>query len=137
MRRVWELCPVVGYGIRSISKQEFQWVQKKHISLFFASQLKSRVSAPFEAVERLTRDVYITIDLDFFDPAVVPAVGTPEPGGFYWPETLEFLRTVIESKNVVGFDLVELSPILGQVNSEFLAAKLIYKLIGYLVNKVS
>ena len=135
MRRVGELCPVVGYGIRNISLEEYKWIQKKRIRLFYASEFKNKVTAPFEAVEQLSRDVYITIDLDFFDPGVVPAVGTPEPGGFYWPETLEFLRTVVESRNVVGLDVVELSPIPNQVVSEFLAAKLIYKLIGYLVSK--
>src|SRR5574341_1131276 len=137
MRRVWELCPVVGYGIRNISLEEFKWVQKKKIRLFYAGELKNRLIAPFEAVEQLSQDVYITIDLDFFDPGIVPAVGTPEPGGFYWQETLEFLRSVIEAKNVVGVDVVELSPIPNQVVSEFLAAKLIYKLIGYLVGKKS
>jgi agmatinase len=137
MRRVWELCPVVGYGIRNISLEEYKWVQRKKIRLFYAPELKNRLTAPFEAVEQLSQDVYITIDLDFFDPGIVPAVGTPEPGGFYWQETLEFLRSVIEAKNVVGFDVVELSPIPNQVVSEFLAAKLIYKLIGYLVSKKS
>jgi len=137
MRRVWELCPVVGYGIRNISLEEYKWAQKKKVRLFYASELKSRLTAPFEAVEQLSQDVYITIDLDFFDPGIVPAVGTPEPGGFYWQETLEFLRSVIEAKNVVGFDVVELSPVPNQVVSEFLAAKLIYKLIGYLVSKKS
>ena len=135
MRRVWELCPVVGYGIRNISLEEYQWVKKKKIRLFWASELKSRLAAPYEVLDRLTQEVYITIDLDYFDPSLVPAVGTPEPGGFFWNETLEFLRTIFESKNVVGFDLVELSPIPNQVVSEYLAAKLIYKLIGYQVSK--
>ncbi len=137
MRRVWELCPVVGYGIRNLSLEEYQWVQRKKIRLFYANELKNRITAPFEAAEQLSQDVFITIDLDYFDPGIVPGVGTPEPGGFYWQETLEFLRTVIEGKNVVGFDVVELAPVPGQVVSEFLAAKLIYKLIGYLVNKRS
>jgi agmatinase len=136
MRRVWELCPVVGYGIRNISLDEYRWVQKKKIRLFYASELK-KDSALSEVLDRLTKDVYITIDLDFFDPAVVPAVGTPEPGGFFWHETLDFLGKVIENKNVVGFDVVELSPIPNQVGSEFLAAKLIYKLIGYIVTQKS
>lgn len=135
MRRVWELCPVVGYGIRNISLEEYQWVKKKKIRLFWASELKSQVAAPYEVLDCLTQDVYITIDLDYFDPSLVPAVGTPEPGGFFWNETLEFLRTIFESKNVVGFDLVELSPIPNQVVSEYLAAKLIYKLIGYQVSQ--
>ncbi|OGC76714.1 MAG: agmatinase [candidate division Zixibacteria bacterium RBG_16_50_21] len=136
MRRVWELCPVVGYGIRNISLEEYRWVQKKRVKLFYATEVK-RKAAVSEVVDRLTNDVYITIDLDFFDPAVVPAVGTPEPGGFFWGETLDLLRKVIENKKVVGFDVVELSPVPNQVASEFLAAKLIYKLIGYIVSKKS
>lgn len=135
MRRVWGLCPVVGYGIRNISLAEYQWVQKKKIRIWWASELRSRLAAPYEVLDQLSQDVYITIDLDFFDPSLVPAVGTPEPGGFFWNETLDLLRTIVESKNVVGFDVVELSPVPNQVVSEFLAAKLIYKLIGYLVSK--
>ena len=74
--------------------------------------------------------VFITFDLDFFDPAVMPATGTPEPGGFFWPETIRFLRTVFQHKNVVGADIMELSPIAGLVHPDFTAAKLAYKMIA-------
>ena len=79
----------------------------------------------------LSENVYITIDLDVFDPALVPATGTPEPGGIGWYETLDLLRDVSKDKKIVGFDVVELCPVPGQVSSDFLAAKLIYRLLGY------
>ncbi|MEW6025813.1 MAG: agmatinase [Planctomycetota bacterium] len=79
----------------------------------------------------LTDKVYVTIDLDVFDPSVMPAVGTPEPGGLNWHQALDILRPVFQKKNVVGFDVVELCPIKGQIASDFTAAKLIYRLMGY------
>ena len=79
----------------------------------------------------LSENVYISIDLDVFDPAIVPAVGTPEPGGLGWYETLDLLMDVAKDKKVVGFDVVELCPIKGQIASDFFAAKLIYRLLGY------
>ena len=79
----------------------------------------------------LGENVYVSIDLDFFDPALVPAVGTPEPGGLGWYEALDLLRDVSKDKKIVGFDVVELCPITGQIASDFLAAKLVYKLLGY------
>ena len=88
-----------------------------------------------EVIDKLNPDVYLTFDLDFLDPSIMPAVGTPEPGGLLWYETLDFLREVIREKNVVGLDVVELCPIPGMVAPDFLAAKLIYKIVGYLVNK--
>jgi agmatinase len=82
-------------------------------------------------VDSLGKDVYITIDCDGFDPAIMPAVGTPEPGGLSWYETLALLRRVIESRNVVGCDLVELAPLAGNVAPNFLCAKLVYKILSY------
>ena len=81
--------------------------------------------------DSLTENVYITIDLDVFDPSLMPAVGTPEPGGIGWYETLDLLKDIAKDKKVVGFDVVELCPIKDQVASDFLAAKLIYRLLGY------
>ena len=82
-------------------------------------------------VESLGGTVYITIDCDGFDPAIMPAVGTPEPGGLTWYETLALLRRVIESRNVVGCDIVELCPVPGNIAPNFLCAKLIYKILSY------
>ena len=85
-----------------------------------------------KATNLLSENVYISIDLDVFDPAIMPAVGTPEPGGIGWYETLDLLRDVTKDKKVVGFDVVELCPIKGQIASDFFAAKLIYRLLGYI-----
>ena len=83
------------------------------------------------AVSYLKKNVYITIDLDVFDPSIMPSTGTPEPGGLGWYEVLELCRRVFHRKNVIGFDVVELCP--NKINKapDFLAAKLIYKLIGF------
>jgi N1-aminopropylagmatine ureohydrolase len=82
-------------------------------------------------VASLTETVSISIDVDAFDPAIMPATGTPEPGGLQWYEALTLLRRVCETKRVVGFDVVELSPLPGNVAPSFLCAKLVYKLLAY------
>jgi len=83
------------------------------------------------AIDQMTENVFITIDLDAFDPSIMPSTGTPEPGGLLWYETLEFLRQVFAEKNVVGFDIVELCPNENERSSDFLAAKLYYKMLSY------
>lgn len=130
MRRVLEICPAVQVGVRSISTEGYKFAKKtKQLKkIHFAhEQLKLK-----KILKQLSKNVYITIDVDVFDPSVVPAVGTPEPGGYDWYKVLEILRTVIANKNVVGFDVVELSPRKDDLASDFTVAKLIYKLIGYL-----
>jgi agmatinase len=79
----------------------------------------------------MTNNVFITFDLDAFDPSILPSTGTPEPGGLFWYETLEFLKEVFNEKNVVGFDIVELCPNENEKSSDFLAAKLYYKMLSY------
>ena len=86
-------------------------------------------------LEKLGPDVYLTFDSDFLDPSIMPSVGTPEPGGFLWYETLDFLKELAGKKNLVGFDLVELCPVPGLAAPDFLAAKLVYKIMGYIVAK--
>lgn len=130
MARIAELCPYVGVGIRSGVRGE-RGQLKPPSRLFYAHEMRRTADWPDRALEALGDPVYVTIDLDFFDPADAPSVGTPEPGGFHWYETLAFLRRVIASRNVVGFDVVELSPKPGFPASDFLAAKLVYKLLGY------
>ena len=83
------------------------------------------------AIDQMTENVFITFDLDAFDPSVLPSTGTPEPGGLLWYETLEFLKQVFAEKNVVGFDIVELCPNPEEKSSDFLAAKLYYKMLSY------
>ncbi|HEX9655214.1 MAG TPA: agmatinase [bacterium] len=130
MARVQEMCPFVGVGIRSGIAGE-RTALKPRSALIYAHEMYSNRNWIETVLNKLGGPVYITIDLDFFDPAEVPAVGTPEPGGFHWVETLDFLRRVVQSRRVIGFDVVELSPKAGFAASDFFAAKLIYKLIGY------
>ncbi len=128
MRRVREITKkTVQVGIRDMSREESSYIEKEGIR-------NSIHGAKFnidKITEQLSDNVYITVDLDGFDPSEVPAVGTPQPGGLHWDEVTELLRKVSEKKNVVGFDVVELAPIKDQVASDFLAAKLVYKMIGY------
>ncbi len=131
MRRVREdakIDTVVQVGIRAIDKSEYDYIKNKNIKndIYFGRKFDSN-----KIVERLSENVFITIDLDCFDPSIIPAVGTPEPGGLLWEEVIGLLRTVAKKRRIVGFDIVELAPISGQVVSEFLAAKLTYKLLGY------
>jgi len=128
MRRISELCDTVQVGIRSMSKEEAEFAKRKKLKLFHA---KDSLKPKF-IVSSLKRDVYVTIDLDAFDPSEVPAVGTPEPGGLHWNEVLAILKEVAASRNVVGFDVVELCPIQGNISSDFLAARLAYKFLGYI-----
>jgi agmatinase len=135
MRRIGEIAPFVGVGIRNLSLEEHEFVQKKKIDLFFAKNLVKDHEWIDRVVSKLSEDVYLTMDLDFLDPSIMPSVGTPEPGGLLWSQTLDFLKKVADNKNIVGFDCVELCPISGLVAPDFLAAKLIYKIIGYIVYK--
>lgn len=131
MRRVSEICPIVQVGIRSGCAEEHEFVRRNRLSPFFAHEMARDPSWMEEAVSRLTDNVYVTVDLDGLDPSVIPAVGTPEPGGLGWFEALAFLRMIFMKKTVVGGDVVELSPLPGSVQGDFAAAKLVYKMIGY------
>jgi len=133
MRRISEICPTVGVGIRNYSIDEAKFIKAKKIPVVSASSFISGETSIDEIIDRLTDTVYLTFDLDGFDPSFMPAVGTPEPGGLGWYETLKLLRFLAERKRVVGFDVMELCPLPGQISSDFIAAKLVYKSIGYLV----
>ncbi|HEV2205638.1 MAG TPA: agmatinase [Candidatus Acidoferrales bacterium] len=133
MRRALEFCPAVQVGIRSISIEEAQTLRKLHTKIYWAKDI---VRAPLKAwiakvLEDLTSQVYLTIDLDGFDPSVVPATGAPEPGGLDWYEVTSLIRAVAQHKKIIGMDVVELLPQPGQHASDFLAAKLVYKCLGY------
>ncbi|MDD3377771.1 MAG: arginase family protein, partial [Candidatus Riflebacteria bacterium] len=137
MRRVYDLAPVTQVGIRNTCKDEIEFFKKvKHDGIIWASQMADPKNNWIERVlSRLSDDVYITIDLDALDPSIMPAVGTPEPGGMLWYQTLELLTKVIDKKNVIGFDVVELCPIPGNIASDFLAAKLVFKMLGRIFKK--
>jgi agmatinase len=122
----------VPVGIRSVSREEADYVHAEKAPVFLAREIRAQGLSVDAVLEELTNPVYVSIDLDAFDPAFVPGVGTPEPGGLTWDEGLRLLRAVFERRQVVGIDVVELCPIPGQIVSEFFAAKLVNKLIGYL-----
>jgi agmatinase len=131
MRRIWEINNrIVQVGIRAQSFEERKFKLNQTIPTSYAKDMGSGNFSE-EIIDELAEDVYITFDVDFFDPSLIPSTGTPEPGGFFWNETLIFLRQVFQKKNVIGLDVVELSPIPGLHHPDFTIAKLIYKLIGY------
>jgi len=130
MRRIYELNRnIVQLGIRSQSIEEAQFIRAEKINTFYAHHIRTK---GFEeaVIDALLPNVYLTIDVDFFDPSIMPSTGTPEPGGFFWNETLDFLKRVFSTRNVLGMDVVELSPQPGLVHPDFFSAKLIYKLLG-------
>ena len=130
MRRVWEICPVVQVGIRSFSLEERKFLQQQKKEPYYAEASNSPDFVP-RVISALSSKVYVSIDLDVFDPSIMSAVGTPEPGGLSWQQVLDLLRAVATSKKIIGFDLMELCPPEGPTSCAFLAAKLAYKLIGY------
>ena len=131
-RRIQELCPLVQAGIRSITADEWSFLKNSAITTFFARDMHARNDWVPKLVEKLPQKVYITIDIDAFDTSLMPSVGTPEPGGMNWYDTLHLLRSVAAQRQVVGFDIVELCPLPMNPGPDFLAAKLCYKLLGYI-----
>lgn len=131
MYRVHQAVTLVPVGIRAITAEERRLIREKEIPTIFAHELDPEERWIERALEALGPDVYITIDIDYFDPGLVPATGTPEPGGGTWYPTLRLLERVFAERNVVGADLVELAPLPGIVAPDFLAAKLAYKLVAY------
>ena len=133
MRRIRDLgVPTVAVGIRSVSREEADYVHAEKVPVFLAREIRANGLPVEKILAELGNPVYVTVDLDAYDPAFVPGVGTPEPGGLTWDEGLRLLRAVFERRQVVGMDVVELCPIPGQIVSDFFAAKLVNKLIGYL-----
>jgi agmatinase len=131
-RRISELCPLVQAGIRSMCVEEAAFMKESAIRTFSADFILEEQRWWEKVAETLSGDVYITIDIDVLDPSIMPATGTPEPGGIYWKDILRLVRAVTSRCRVRGFDVVELSPIPGMVAPDFLAAKLVYRIIGYL-----
>ncbi len=130
-RRISEMCPLVQVGVRSISKEEVDFKKSLKVVTISDYEVKQEQEWYEKALDNLTDDVYLTIDLDVLDPAIMPSVGTPEPGGLNWHETIRFLRMISKEKRIVSFDLVELTPQSGNVAPDFLAAKLMYRIMGY------
>ena len=131
-RRISELCPLVQVGVRSISKEEVDFKKSSKVVTISDHEVKQGQRWSEKVLDNLTDDVYLTFDLDVLDPAIMPAVGTPEPGGLNWHETIRFLRMISQKKRIVSFDMVELTPQPGNVAPDFLAAKLMYRIMGYI-----
>jgi agmatinase len=129
MARIKEIAPLVQVGIRSMSSEEVTFVDRSR--LFYAYELFSDKELYLKAAEKLSDNVYLTIDLDVFDPSLMPSTGTPEPGGPDYYELMKFLLHVIKTRNVVGFDVVELCPASENKAPDFVAAKIIYQLLSY------
>lgn len=130
MHRVHEQVNLVPVGIRSLTSDERFLMRESGIDPVFGYELE-QPGWQQRALEALGEDVYITVDVDYFDPGIMPSTGTPEPGGGGWYPTLELLEAVFREKRVVGCDVVELAPIPGLVAPDVLAAKLVYKLIAF------
>lgn len=137
MARVHELgVGLVQIGIRAQCREEAELIKASpSIHTFYAHRLRRDPYWMESAIAALGEEVYITIDADGFDPSVIPCVGTAEPNGLFWNETVEFLRKVIQLKKVVGFDIVEVAPRPDQILSEYTLAKLLYRMIGLIVMK--
>lgn len=124
---------LVQVGIRSMDVVEKPFVKKGNI--FYAQNIACRSDWQQEVIDKLSENVYLTIDLDYFDPSILAATGTPEPGGLTWYPTLELLKKLAKQKRIVGFDIVELAPDVAHPASDFLAAKLYYKILTYILEK--
>ncbi len=120
---------LVQVGIRSMDISEKQFLNRENV--FFAQDMFSNNQWMDESINLLNEKVYITLDLDAFDPSIMPSTGTPEPGGILWNDMLSYLKKVFKNRNVVGFDIVELAPIENLEAPNFLVAKLYYKMLSY------
>jgi len=137
MRRVREMCPAASVGIRSMSEEEAELLKDEPVPMWSTRQFRTLGGKWEPILSALTDEVYVTFDLDALDPSQLPATGTPEPGGLDWYEAVDLLRAVSERARIVGFDIVELAPIPGPPASDFLAARLAYRMMGLAAASVS
>jgi agmatinase len=132
MARVADACDITAVGIRALTKEEADFAREREsIRIFYADHIHEGTAWIDDVIATLGDDVYITFDVDGFDPSLVPATGTPEPGGLQWYPVMKLLRRVFAERHVHGVDVVELAPIPGYHAADFLVAKLVYKMIGY------
>lgn len=129
MARIKEICPIVQVGIRSMDYSELKSAERKRI--FFAEDIQKDHQWVKKVTGLLSDKVYITLDLDVLDPSIMPSTGTPEPGGLLWYDILGLLKEVTKKKELIGFDVVELCPNPNNKSPDFLASKLIYKILSY------
>ena len=135
-RRIHDLCPLTLAGVRSMCQEERDYIASRSVPIFPWPPAQDDRAQDYQAytqsiIERLSPSVYVSVDLDVFDPSIMAAVGTPEPGGMSWHQVVSLLRTVAEARRIVGFDVCELSPGEGPAACSYTAAKLVYKLAAY------
>jgi agmatinase len=130
LRRILDVCPVVQVGLRSAAVEEHAFIRERGLPFYTVEALRALADPASEILGHLGPEVYITIDLDGFDPSIMAAVGTPEPGGLLWQEVTSLLAVVARERKIVGFDVTELAPHLGPEANAQTAAKLAYRLIG-------
>lgn len=125
---------VVEIGVRSLSQDEFKFAEEKGLTIFYRERLRKDLKGALNAIRRIIdeKTVYLSVDVDVLDPSEAPAVSTPEPDGLSFWEAKEIIRAVCCSSQVCGVDTVEVTPIPGSVVTEFLAAKMLYKIVGYI-----
>ena len=130
MRRIREVAPAASVGIRSLSEEEAELLESNPLPIWSTRRFRALRGAWDPILDALTGEVFVTFDLDALDPSLLPATGTREPGGLDWYEAVDLLAAVAARHHIVGFDVVELAPIPGQVASDFLAARLVYRMMG-------
>ena len=130
-RRIHEMCPLVLVGVRSLCLEERDYIRSNSLPSFFWPPSRDDRSLLRDVIAQLPSRVYVSVDLDALDPSLMAAVGTPEPGGMGWYQLTSLLRGVAESRQIVGFDVCELSPGEGPPACSYTAAKLVYKLLAY------
>jgi agmatinase len=138
MRRIADFSHVIQFGIRSIDVAEAEFIRENSslVTTFFADDMRHDRSYLTDLAEKVRgQQVFLTVDLDAFDPSIIPATGTPEPGGLLWYDVLEIIRTIVANANVIAFDVVELAPIPGLHAPDFTAAKLVYKIMNLVMGK--
>lgn len=132
LRRASELVRSSAYGIRSVSREEIEYAASSGTRLFFADRLR-RLGVEALDLDYIPSTVYLSVDVDVLDPSIMPATGTPEPGGLGWYYVVDLLQRIVSGRRVLGFDVVELSPLAGNPAPDFTAAKLVYKMMGLII----
>jgi N1-aminopropylagmatine ureohydrolase len=135
LRRALAHAPVVHVGLRSASREEHQFLRESGVPFFPAHEFRRMPDGPRQVVDRLSGHVYVTIDLDAMDPAQMAGVGTPEPGGLFWEDVTGLLEAVATERQIVGFDVMEHAPDYGNPSDSYLAAKLIYRILGLAIRE--
>lgn len=137
MRRIYEMgVPVLSVGVRTLCKEEHEFIKNNKIPFIWMKDFRKKPEESIKKIEDFIKEgeIYLTLDVDVFDPSIAPGVGTPEPGGMDWYEFLQILKLVVRY-NLIGMDIVEVKPISGNAITEYLAAKIIFKVSAYLAKK--